>query len=65
MAFLDYHRTVVGYHGTTLQVADALVEGTPFIEIADVDEWLGTGVYFWEYAPEQAWWWAKKLGWQS
>ena len=61
MAFLDYHRTVVGYHGTSSEIADALVEGTPFRESADVDEWLGTGVYFWEYAPKQAWWWAKRF----
>lgn len=50
MAFLDYHRTVVGYHGTSSEIADALVEGTPFRESADVDEWLGTGVYFWTCA---------------
>jgi hypothetical protein len=21
--------------------------------------WLGDGVYFWEYAPKQAWWWTR------
>jgi hypothetical protein len=24
------------------------------------DDWLGHGVYFWEYAPQQAWWWADR-----
>ena len=60
MAYLDYHRTVVGYHGTSAKIADALVDGTPFSESSSVSEWLGTGVYFWEYAPKQALWWANK-----
>ena len=24
------------------------------------DDWLGKGVYFWEYAYKQAWWWARR-----
>jgi hypothetical protein len=54
MAYLDYHRTVVGYHGTSAKIADALVEGAPFRESVSVNEWLGSGVYFWEYASKQA-----------
>jgi hypothetical protein len=61
MAYLDYHRTVIGYHGTSTEIADALVDGKPFKESAKTYEWLGSGVYFWEYAPQQAWWWAKRL----
>jgi hypothetical protein len=61
MAYLDYHRTVVGFHGTTAKVADALVAGEPFVASDSINEWLGRGVYFWEYAPKQAWWWAKRL----
>ena len=49
MAYLDYHRTVIGYHGTTANVADDLVAGEPFVPSESVDEWLGNGVYFWEY----------------
>jgi hypothetical protein len=59
MDYLDYHRTVIGYHGTSAKIASALVDGEPFKESNSVSEWLGTGVYFWEYAPKQAWWWAK------
>jgi hypothetical protein len=55
MAYLDYNRTVVGYHGTSEEIADALVNGEPFTESSGVSEWLGFGVYFWEYAPKQAW----------
>jgi hypothetical protein len=60
MAYLDYHRTVVGYHGTSAKIADALVAGEPFKESDSINEWLGTGIYFWEYAPKQAWWWAQR-----
>jgi len=59
--YRDYHRTVVGYHGTTAAVADRLVEGGAFTQSSKIYEWLGTGVYFWEYAPRQAWWWTKDL----
>jgi hypothetical protein len=61
MTFLDYHRTVIGYHGTSDEVADRLVAGEPFTPSESINEWLGSGVYFWEYAPKQALWWAKKL----
>jgi hypothetical protein len=60
MPYLDYHRTVIGYHGTSANVADDLVNGKPFKESTSDNEWLGAGIYFWEYAPKQAWWWAKK-----
>ena len=54
----DYHRTVVAYHGTTRDAADALVEGRAFEPSTGESDWLGRGVYFWEYGPRQAWRWA-------
>lgn len=57
--FSDYHRTVVAFHGTTAEAAERLVNGEPFSESDRDDEWFGKGVYFWEYAFKQAWWWAK------
>lgn len=57
----DYHRTIIGYHGTTQAIAERLVDGEPFKASANDDDWLGTGIYFWEYAPRQAWWWARKF----
>ena len=54
----DYHRTVVGYHGTRRATAQALADGAPFDPSTNDDDWLGHGVYFWEYAPRQAWRWA-------
>jgi hypothetical protein len=61
MAYLDYHRTVIGYHGTSAAVADSLVAGEPFTHSSGDNEWLGSGIYFWEYAPKQALWWAKRF----
>lgn len=59
--FHDYHRTVIGYHGTRESVAKRLVIGEqPFSKSENDDDWLGHGVYFWEYAPQQAWWWARR-----
>jgi hypothetical protein len=55
--YRDYHRTVVAFHGTTVAAANRLVNGGPFTPSSRIFEWLGTGVYFWEYAPKQAWWW--------
>jgi hypothetical protein len=45
MAYLDYHRTVIGYHGTSAEIADALVDGEPFKESDSTNEWLGKGIY--------------------
>jgi hypothetical protein len=59
--YRDYHRTVVAFHGTTVSEADRLVEGQAFKPSNKTYEWLGQGVYFWEYAPKQAWWWATKM----
>lgn len=61
VTFHDYNRTIIGYHGTTAEVAEKLVDGEPFSPSDNVDDWFGTGIYFWEYAPKQAWWWATKF----
>lgn len=58
--FQDYHRTVVGYHGTTRAIAESIVTGGAFEPSQNDDDWLGHGIYFWEYAPQQAYNWAVK-----
>ena len=58
--YSDYHRTIIGYHGTTLEAAERLVGGDDFVPSDEVDEWFGKGIYFWEHAYQQAWWWAKR-----
>lgn len=59
--FADYHRTVVGYHGTRRSTALRVVQGIEGYKASEnPDDWLGHGVYFWEYAPKQAWAWAEQ-----
>jgi hypothetical protein len=38
---------------------ERLVSGDPFTASDEDNDWFGKGVYFWEYAPKQAMWWAK------
>ena len=53
--FDDYHRTVVGYHGTSLTAALRVVNRVEGFRWSERDyDWLGRGIYFWEYAPKQA-----------
>jgi hypothetical protein len=59
--FLQYDRTVIAYHGTDRVTADRLVRGNPFAASDNEDDWLGTGIYFWEHAPKQAWHWATNI----
>jgi hypothetical protein len=59
--FIHYDRTVIGFHGTDRATADRLVRGDPFTSSTREIEWLGTGIYFWEHAPKQAWDWATKV----
>jgi hypothetical protein len=58
--YTDYHRTVIGFHGTKLSIAQKIVMGTKGFGPSENDgDWLGNGVYFWEYAPQQAFVWAR------
>ena len=59
IARTDY---VYGYHGCCQDVADAVVSGKDVLlsSVNDYD-WLGTGIYFWEDAPNRALEWAKNL----
>ncbi len=58
--FDDYHRTVVGYHGTGLTAALRIVNRVENFRWSERDyDWLGRGIYFWEYAPKQALAWAR------
>lgn len=57
--FADYHRTVVGFHGTTQKRAEEIVLSGEFKASENDYDWLGHGIYFWEYAPKQAWQWAR------
>jgi hypothetical protein len=57
--FADYHRTVVGYHGTRKSTAHRVIQNVEdYKRSENNDDWLGHGIYFWEYAPKHAWPWA-------
>ena len=57
--FEDYHRTVIGYHGTSLSSALRIINRIESFRRSERDfDWLGRGIYFWEYAPRQALAWA-------
>jgi hypothetical protein len=53
-------RTVVGYHGCSQETARKIIAGEPFFASANEWDWLGDGVYFWEYAPSRAREWAER-----
>ena len=59
-SFDEYHRTVVGYHGTGLASALRIVNRIEGFRRSDRDyDWLGRGIYFWDHAPKQALKWAE------
>ena len=51
---MRYDRTVIGYHGCEAGVAQRLLAGARFRSSRNDFDWLGSGVYFWEYGPERA-----------
>lgn len=51
---MRHERTVIGYHGCDATVAERLLEGEPFTLSANNFDWLGLGVYFWEYGAGRA-----------
>lgn len=61
-----FTRIGLGYHGCEPPLADALVRGEVSVEQWQPSEnpfdWLGRGIYFWEFAPERAREWNAKGG---
>jgi hypothetical protein len=53
-------RTVVGYHGCSRETAERILAGEPLIPSTRSYDWLGIGVYFWEYGPYRAREWARQ-----
>lgn len=51
---MRYDRRVLGYHGCTREVAIGILADTPFQTSANDFDWLGKGIYFWEYGPDRA-----------
>ena len=54
MAF-HYDRTILAYHGCDVSVARRLLVGEPFMPSTNAYDWLGHGIYFWEFGVDRAW----------
>lgn len=58
---MHYVRVVAGYHGCDASVADKLLAGDEsFVKSTNEYDWLGEGVYFWEYGLQRALDWAQE-----
>ena len=53
-------RTVVGYHGCSRETAERILAGERLIPSTKRYDWLGVGIYFWEYGPFRAYEWAEQ-----
>jgi hypothetical protein len=51
---MRYDRTVIAYHGCDAEVAARLLAGEPFKPSENDYDWLGRGIYFWEYGADRA-----------
>lgn len=51
---MRYARIVIGYHGCDVEVARRLVRGEAFRSSDNDYDWLGRGIYFWEYGADRA-----------
>jgi len=51
---MKYDRTVIAYHGCDAETAERLLRGEPFKKSQNDYDWLGEGIYFWEYGDDRA-----------
>lgn len=51
---MRYDRTIIAYHGCDAEIADQLLRGEPFKKSQNDYDWLGSGIYFWEYGADRA-----------
>jgi hypothetical protein len=57
---VQYDRTVIGYHGCSAETAELILAGGEFKPSENEFDWLGRGIYFWEYGLDRAWRWAQE-----
>lgn len=58
---MQYDRRVIGYHACSKEVANRLLlEGEGFKHSTNAWEWLGHGIYFWEFGLQRAYDWAQE-----
>jgi hypothetical protein len=51
---MKYDRTIIAYHGCDAEIAERLLRGEPFKKSQNDYDWLGEGIYFWEYGADRA-----------
>lgn len=51
---MRYDRIVIAYHGCDAEVAERVLAGEPFRKSENDYDWLGEGIYFWEYGADRA-----------
>ncbi len=51
---MRYERAVIAYHGCDREVAEAILAGGEFKPSDNDYDWLGSGIYFWEYGYDRA-----------
>jgi len=57
----DYHRLIVGYHGCDRSTGEKVLLEGHGLEPSDNDyDWLGEGIYFWEFGRDRALRWAQE-----
>ena len=62
MRHLDYQRTIIAYHGCDEALADRVLRTGETLKVSENDyDWLGSGIYFWEFGPDRAMAWAEEL----
>ena len=59
--YSSFPQFALGFHGCDKKVGQAIIAGkSTLIPSKNVYDWLGSGIYFWENAPERAMTWAKE-----
>jgi hypothetical protein len=51
---VKYDRTVMAYHGCDSDTAERILSGEPFKPSENDYDWLGAGIYFWEFGYDRA-----------
>lgn len=51
---MRHDRTVIGYHGCDAATAERILAGEAFKPSVNDYDWLGHGIYFWEYGADRA-----------
>lgn len=51
---MKYDRTIIAYHGCDAGIAERLLRGEGFRMSQNDYDWLGEGIYFWEYGADRA-----------